>query len=329
MGRVEVLNLDQVGYGIDGTMTRKEWRDLCLEKIYSGASEFNRWQNELNNLSVQNTGEKYNGFHFQLDVTKESLKFHWPITSLPFIVDLSGRVFSERLRFDGYAFLTGALFAGTVFEKFVSFRHASFQNDANFIAVNFYHKCSFSKTVFAKETIFDLSTFHKSAMFFEADFRDDATFIDAEFFDITDFSESVINRITFDNARFHKFISFSGSSSNDHDRLQAFGEISFCGTQFNDSVDFGNRDFRGSTDFGEYDGKPTRFQKAPLFHNCKLHQDTSFDGAEFAEPTRNNKSAALAYNTLRHAMADQQNTREEQRFLKLQFDAERATAKKG
>ena len=46
-------------------------------------------------------------------------------------------------------------------------------------------------------------------------------------------------------------------------------------------------------------------------------------------PSKTDKSAARAYNTLRHAMNQQQSTREEQRFLKLELDAERLMAKDG
>lgn len=61
-----------------------------------------------------------------------------------------------------------------------------------------------------------------------------------------------------------------------------------------------------------------------MFHNCKLHQDTSFDKAIFPEPSGSNE-AARAYRTLKLAFSQQQATREEQRFFRLEMAEEAAS----
>lgn len=134
-----------------------------------------------------------------------------------------------------------------------------------------------------------------------------------------------------------------------------FLEVRFAGAHFADEADFSNRKFTGKTDFGclptDYQRKRVqrdasgqakfdengklileddperrryaRFNKAPTFHGCELHQDTSFDKAEFP-PASGSDAAARAYRTLKLAFNKQQALREEQRFFKLEM-AEEAT----
>jgi hypothetical protein len=63
------------------------------------------------------------------------------------------------------------------------------------------------------------------------------------------------------------------------------------------------------------------FGAAPKFHGCEIHQDTSFEGAEFPKPT-GSEEAARAYRTLKLAFNKQQAIREEQRFFKLEMEEE-------
>lgn len=65
----------------------------------------------------------------------------------------------------------------------------------------------------------------------------------------------------------------------------------------------------------------TRFTAVPIFHGCELHQDTSFEGAEFPKPTGDDK-AIRAYRTLKLAFSKQQAIREEQRFFRLEMEEE-------
>ncbi|MGS5089948.1 pentapeptide repeat-containing protein [Hydrogenophaga sp. A37] len=109
----------------------------------------------------------------------------------------------------------------------------------------------------------------------------------------------------------------------------AFVDISFAGAEFEGSVSFQNRQFTGRTDFGVnlVTGAPVRFGGAPEFHGCTLHQNISFDGAVFPLPN-GSLDAARAYRTLKLAFAQQQATREEQRFFKLEMGEEAKAAEK-
>ena len=59
----------------------------------------------------------------------------------------------------------------------------------------------------------------------------------------------------------------------------------------------------------------------PLFHNAKLHQDTSFAGVVWPK-ARASDAAARAYRTLKLAFAQQQATRQEQLFFRKEMEVE-------
>lgn len=134
---------------------------------------------------------------------------------------------------------------------------------------------------------------------------------------------------------------------------ECFSLAFFSGTHFLANVNFANRKFNKGVFFDavekhnpwneilrQPDGLPlldrndipqhiddkklahfTRFTAVPIFHGCELHQDTSFDGAEFPKPTGDDK-AIRAYRTLKLAFNKQQAVREEQRFFRLEMEEE-------
>ncbi len=123
-------------------------------------------------------------------------------------------------------------------------------------------------------------------------------------------------------------------------RSDAFDYISFCGAQFKGEVSFQGRIFLSKTDFGPTPdeitvktpdgekvipkGQKTSFRGIPNFHGCTLHQNTSIIDAEFLAPP--SAEAARAYRTLKLAFAEQHAIREEQKFFKLEMQAETGIA---
>jgi uncharacterized protein YjbI with pentapeptide repeats len=137
-----------------------------------------------------------------------------------------------------------------------------------------------------------------------------------------------------------------------------FHDIDFSGAIFLKRVNFSNRRFKAKTNFGPLaenikrlqavrdalgnlkfkangqvffeeskdQSRPAYFAAAPIFHGCELHQDTSFDGAQFPPDigeTEGNEEAARAYRTLKLAFSKQQAVREEQRFFRHEMAEER------
>ncbi|MBC7756518.1 MAG: hypothetical protein H7Z20_07760 [Bdellovibrio sp.] len=42
---IEVLHLDDLGYGPEGKLTRRQWREECYNNYQSGDNAFLEWQN--------------------------------------------------------------------------------------------------------------------------------------------------------------------------------------------------------------------------------------------------------------------------------------------
>lgn len=329
---IKALNLNQSGYGINGNLTRQEWQAECVRMLLTGAESFNQWQLALRKISDSNPKSNSGSFEWELsyaDNSKPSEKFGWSDTPSFFVVDVTNHVFEETLFLSGYVFLTGALFNGATFNKMVSFDNATFEQDAYFIASKFNDGAIFSGAIFKHGAVFNNACFYHIANFNYSKFEAVASFECVEFQFEAHFQGTSFNIASFDGVLFSKKVDFSGNSFYNENKLQTFGRISFSGTHFREQADFSNREFKGSTSFEEFKGQPTQFDVVPLFHNCELHQDTTFIEAIFPLPSKTDKSAARAYNTLRHAMNQQQSTREEQRFLKLELDAERLMAKDG
>lgn len=329
----EALNLDQRGYGIDGTLTRREWQDECARMLLAGRQAFNQWQTELRNLvaSSQSNPPSFDWEERYSDSSKPNVRFGWSEPKSFFVFDVTNHVFEEQFfLLSGYAFLNGAMFNGVTFKGMTSFDNTHFEQAAFFLGAKFNGGAAFSDATFKQLVIFDHSIFEQ-VVFCNANskFEAGASFKCVEFRAEAHFQGAQFGRAVFEGAHFAKKADFSGAIALNDNKLQTFGPASFLGVHFEDRSDFSNREFTGSTSFGEYEGESTRFDVAPLFHNCKLHQDTTFSDAVFPASSNSDKAAARAYNTLRLAMSQKQSTREEQRFLMLELDSERVMAKGG
>jgi hypothetical protein len=246
--------------------------------------------------------------------------------------------FAEQAQFDGTRFGDDVQFTGTQFGDFASFARVKFDGDARFVGAQFGNWAEFTGSRFSKATWFSGVQFRNAASFYGAWFGNNAKFVGMNWEDLHHtYSEQGL-KIAKAWAEQH------GLSPN------TFKSISFAGARFDSQVDFSGRMFTGTTSFGRLDkpitlfdydrcgnrvekklplGRTVSFGKAPLFHNCKLHQDTMFDGAIFPEPSSDpieNDIAARAYRTLKSAFSQHQATHDEQRFFRLEMaeEAQRA-----
>jgi hypothetical protein len=330
--RILVPNLAERGYGIDGKLTREEWQKECRSYLLAGKDTFNKWQQSLLDRINTKQGLDKGNFNVEMSDTDNSeliMIMGWSGPNYNLVFDVAGHTFEEELFLDGYVFYTGAIFSGVSFNKIASFNNAYFVRGAYFVGATFYQGAFFGSALFDFMPIFDYAIFRHAAHFYTSKFNAGALFKFTDFHPDVSFEGAELNSASFDGVIFRRKSNFSGLISNNDGKLQSFGRISFAGAHFIEQADFSNREFKGATSFGSFKGQPTRFDVAPLFHNCKLHQDTTFTDAIFPSQLKGDESAARAYKTLRHAMNQQQSTREEQRFLKLELDAERAMATGG
>lgn len=329
---IEISNLDQRGYGIDGMLTRREWQQECFRKLSTDYQTFHAWQYDLLNKQADFAHAPPNfdwTVHYS-DVSKEPLAMGWSGNGPSyFVFDISNFVINEDLllKVQQYPFLHGAIFNGCIFNEVASFTNCTFSDWVCFIGAKFNNGASFSNSVFERLVVFDYSSFHGLAGFYETKFIAGASFKNARFNADAIFQNAQFASAYFDGSHFLNNADFSANLPINETKLKTFGSASFSGTQFEGRVNFSNREFTSSTRFDIFEGKPTRFKMAPLFHSCKLHQGTTFVDVIFPASSGKDSFAALAYNTLKLAMSQKQAIHEEQRFLKLELDAEKDKAK--
>ena len=249
-----------------------------------------------------------------------------------------GAQFVNNASFHVAKFGNDARFSGTQFSNRAKFTGAQFGNDASFAGAQFGDDASFVWAKFGDYACFSGAQFGDSASFNIAQFGDDASFVTLNWASLTNWYKYRPGGLEAAKA----WAEAQGLSP------ETFKSISFDGADFAGQVDFSGRAFEGRTSFGCLTeqmkvrrcdhgnivekvlpkGQQVVFGKAPLFHNCKLHQDTTFYGAKFPKPSTDptkNDTAARAYRTLKLAFAQQQATRDEQFFSGRRWPRRRHT----
>lgn len=217
-------------------------------------------------------------------------------------------------------------FCNTTF-NYVAFDNAQFLFEVDFKEAKFKSAASFDKVIFGFSFYLSEIKFSGPVSFKGACFPNRTTFQDITFEKNADFDGEDLNKLP-DMLEIKTIIDAKGLAPND------FLQIKFLGCEFKEEANFSNRIFKNSCIFGTLQKRDnsdnlilqkTTFAKAPKFHNCELHQDTSFDGAEFPEATGNEESAR-AYRTLKLAFNKMQGVREEQKFFRLEIAEEAKSA---
>lgn len=336
---ITVPNLEEQCNVLNKLRTRNQWQEICKQKLLAGKDGFQTWQHDLLKQSLSK-----NSAFFTWNISYgNNAKLSNPlILEDQIVIDLSNVVFEDELNLDGFDFMHTVWFGGVTFNKSVTFKNTIFRRQVFFVGAKFNDNVSFAKTCFTNENNsyinpnFNDSVFKGKADFMKSYFRAEiANFKRVEFLSDANFELAEFDNFAcFDGALFSKEANFSGEvygknkqNEKQDDKLQTFNSISFSGTHFKNRAIFNNRDFRGTTSFGKYKGQMTKFDLAPLFHNCKLFQGTTFVDAEF-DISESDELAAQAFNTLKLAMSQQQSTRDEHNFIKKELDVELIKAKK-
>ena len=281
-------------------------------------------------------------------------------------IDFSGFEFGDFANFKNAKFVTRTIFIEAQFNGYVSFSGAQFEEHVYFEKAKIIDRANFSNVIFRGKARFGGAQFGDRSSFTGARFLGNASFGGTQFGIATDFQNVEFSYranfrgaqfgadTRFDGAKFESDISFAADDWASiaffykEKELEAakiwaelrglspdsFKSISFKGVRFGGQADFSGRSFTGATSFGRLSNdyvfnQAVGFGKAPLFHNCKLNQDISFDGADFPNPLSNpadDDNAARAYRTLKLAFAQQQAFREEQKFFRLELAEEEKRA---
>jgi uncharacterized protein YjbI with pentapeptide repeats len=295
---------------------------------WSNISDFRNFDGRLKNFA-----------HFLFDHGADFTGAWWD-----FDLDFRGAKIGDDAIFAGANFGSWAKFQGSQWGNFGIFLGGKWGSNARFEAAIFGVGCDFSLTSW-KDANFRGAMWGRGARFCASQWQGYADFSAAEWNELIDFFQTE-----------QLWASAQQRASKDNTAPNAICEVSFSGAEFKSQLNFTGRQFVGTTFFAreEYqppncirtvsrypDGKAvldnegsptwvnwegrhahTIFLTAPpFFHGCELHQDTSFEGAQFPEPT-GSEEAARAYRTLKLAFSKQQAIREEQRFFRLEMEEE-------
>lgn len=275
-------------------------------------------------------------------------------------VDFSGVNFRKSplrlgLSFAGMEFGDFANFQAAQFGDYVDFTAAQFGDLSTFGAAEFKMGVRFTAAQFGDYADFCGAQFGPYAIFTAVQFGAMADFRAAQFMNIAKFSAMNWARMgKFYGARLEAVKEWASSHGLSPETFQS---IDFSGATFEGTVSFSNRKFEEETTFGllpanlkrqtvkrdkddnaqrndigklifedaQDQRRGTAFQRAPKFHGCELHQDTSFEGAQFPPDigkAEGSQEAARAYQTLKLAFSKQQAIREEQQFFRREMEEE-------
>lgn len=292
---------------------------------------WNAWRNAFPTKGGNANRVDFSGVHFRKVPLKPNLSF-------------AAMEFGDFANFRAAQFDYSPIFKAAQFGHLASFTAVRFRIGVNFTAAQFGDLSDFSGAQFGPFAIFTAVQFGLMANFKAACFMSRADFSARTRAQIGEFYGERLQTL-------EQWADMHGLSP------ETFKNIDFSGAVFAGQVDFSDRRFLGATAFGILSSDFTyadlkrdekkipildsegnwlteerhpkqlhvSFGRAPVFHGCELHQDTSFEGAKFppdvgkAEGT---ESAARAYRTLKLAFNKQQAVREEKRFFRLEMEEE-------
>ena len=209
---VEILHESKLGYGPQGTHTRKQWRAECLENLLAGKERFEDWQASWQNNIKENLPE----VSFECLVqykdgnTKTVLAGNWEKQNA-YALDFSCVTFVALAVFD-YEFTNDVCFSGCTFVKTAGFANTKFRGVTDFTAVFFKNAAWFSNSLFAKDVWFQDVVFSEAGYFDLVTFTRDAWFDRSVFLEVITFSSSIFqNRSGFTKEHFDSECVFDGS----------------------------------------------------------------------------------------------------------------------
>ena len=177
-------------------------------------------------------------------------------------------VFTEIVQFHNCTFSRDAQFINAKFSSSAKFSATRFVEGVNFCGTNFEDEALFSGAEFGKSSGFDRAIFKGDARFDHASFLQSGDFVGTEFWANSSFMAAKFELADFRGTAFRDSPYFEGTT------FASYAD--FSGATFFNGALFTNCTFKTTTTF-----EAARFAHCPRFHDAVLHQDTSFNGANF------------------------------------------------
>ena len=287
-----------------------------------------------------------NHANFQESEFTEEMDFR--LFEFGYAANFQKTIFRKNVDFDLAKFGTSTDFSFAFWAADTSFTWTQWESDIRFNYSYWSDYVNFLGAQFVSAN-FHISYFNKGVCFIGTGWADHVTF-----------SSCFFNHLSCEAAEWHYLKTRFYHSTLLFDELKNYANkigsnptifegLFFTGSYFEGDVDFSNRKFSKTSLFNQSENvndimrngigiplkdvmgniqhvekigmHPVFFRVAPKFFGCELHQDISFEGAEFPKPT-GSEEAARAYRTLKLAFSKQQAIREEQRFFKLEMEEE-------
>lgn len=335
-------------------------RDECLALARCGASTWNKWRDKYPGDHFGGTNlARFSGCDFVHEkISFQGFRFghadfsraHFASNQHFWRCSFGNRTTFEEAVFEGSVRFHGSCFGSVDFDRAVfhgwaDFKACDFRGSVHFEACQFEDAVLFAGAFLRTDAQFDHSRFAKGAHFSGALFGSASSFRCCIFAGQAAFGAWGWSDLRYVFQDTDLTLKEASSLAEELSVSPAkMGSIDFSGTAFRGPVSFSGRSFeaRASFDVGrrptrrwtqgkdgresqltEYILEPTRFAQPPEFFDCKVNQQLTFDQAVFPPPSGTTTSAR-AYRTLKLAFSQQQSTREEQRFFKLEMQEEAA-----
>jgi hypothetical protein len=279
---VEILHLDELGYGPQGKHTRREWRAECLKFLTPIEGEYNLLRDNLNQKS--RSFEKVSFQYSTVDEAGNKVERLNASSDLqdPCSFDFIGLEFDIPIAFmTGRAFYQSVFFHHAVFKQFIYLSEIQCVQDLVFSGAKFLGNVTFQSINVQGFTFFEDAYFHKFADFSKAEFSKFATFSRVKFKAASTFFGSIFkSHAEFNLAEFEYHANFSDVEFN------AFA--SFNSACFNSQASFSRAKFKilcsFNNGFDTYQNtwsKETEFNAGVNFENVEIHNVGHFERVQF------------------------------------------------
>jgi Pentapeptide repeats (9 copies) len=200
---VEIMHLDDEGYGPEGKLTRRNWRQVCLRYLLKSNYDFETWQKSLADQAKPNLKNvSFEAIILYDDGSKlEDSEDYWNHGFMlgtrswqrPYALDFVGASFPHELTIDSVTFRQTVLFNYASFSRDANFHSCTFSENAYFIKTNFNGNLDFQNSTVDLNVYFACTTFSRNAYFSNATFNSVANFNDSTFFNGAYFRNTTFN----------------------------------------------------------------------------------------------------------------------------------------
>jgi uncharacterized protein YjbI with pentapeptide repeats len=206
---VEILHLDELGYGPQGKHTRREWRAECLDNLLAGKDQFEAWQASWKDKINKDSPKVSLAVELTYDdgTNEEILNEHYQ-TKAPTTLDFVAFTFVSNVNVNDFMFTSDANFNCATFTRGANFENATFSGHANFDNTTISGGAIFDSAVFGNVS-FNKSKFIGTHLSFSKTTFEEKVFFRAVLFPQQPTSS---NNMSFESAKFKSGVEFSDCS---------------------------------------------------------------------------------------------------------------------